>query len=320
MIRDPNGDFLSITGVGRPGAGPSASTARPVPSPSRPTTGYTGPADFSYAISDGRGGTSSAFVNMTVLPPITTVSLFSSSDTPAILSDPRHRPGQSRREVRVVARRHHYGHQILPGRQRSRHAYRLALDQHRHAAGERHLRRTKPPAAGSRSILPRPVSITAGTTYVASYHSNGHYAITGNYFTTNHVNGPLTAGRQQWRLCLRQRQSVPDQHIRRLQLLGRRRIRERQPAAGRGERHRLQHHTKYNAHFRGIGSTGQRQRSERRCFEDHGSERRGQRRRQLQQSDQCRQLHTDHRLHRPSVPSVIPSPTTGVAPLAPRSA
>ena len=38
-----------------------------------------------------------------------------------------------------------------------------------------------------------PVAIDAGTTYVASYHSNGHYTATGNYFTTARVNGPLTA-------------------------------------------------------------------------------------------------------------------------------
>ena len=38
-----------------------------------------------------------------------------------------------------------------------------------------------------------PVSITAGTTYVVSYHSNGHYASTSNYFTTDYTNGPLAA-------------------------------------------------------------------------------------------------------------------------------
>ena len=31
-----------------------------------PTTGYTGPASFTYAISDGRGGTASASVSLTV--------------------------------------------------------------------------------------------------------------------------------------------------------------------------------------------------------------------------------------------------------------
>ncbi|MGW5360163.1 DUF4082 domain-containing protein [Actinopolymorpha pittospori] len=39
-----------------------------------------------------------------------------------------------------------------------------------------------------------PVSITAGTTYVASYFApNGRYARNLNYFTTSRVNGPLTA-------------------------------------------------------------------------------------------------------------------------------
>ena len=39
-----------------------------------------------------------------------------------------------------------------------------------------------------------PVAITAGTTYVVSYHTNyGHYAATGPYFTSPVTNGPLTA-------------------------------------------------------------------------------------------------------------------------------
>ena len=38
-----------------------------------------------------------------------------------------------------------------------------------------------------------PVTIAAGTTYVASYHSNGHYIANSNYFTTAKTNGPLTA-------------------------------------------------------------------------------------------------------------------------------
>ncbi|MBV8458956.1 MAG: DUF4082 domain-containing protein, partial [Acetobacteraceae bacterium] len=39
-----------------------------------------------------------------------------------------------------------------------------------------------------------PVSITAGTTYIASYHTNtGHYSEDDNYFATAHTSGPLTA-------------------------------------------------------------------------------------------------------------------------------
>ncbi|MDQ0322363.1 VCBS repeat-containing protein [Pararhizobium capsulatum DSM 1112] len=39
-----------------------------------------------------------------------------------------------------------------------------------------------------------PVSITPGTTYVVSYHTNyGHYSATGNYFASAVTNGPLSA-------------------------------------------------------------------------------------------------------------------------------
>ncbi len=39
-----------------------------------------------------------------------------------------------------------------------------------------------------------PVAITAGTTYVASYHTtSGHYSATRNFFGSSLVNGPLTA-------------------------------------------------------------------------------------------------------------------------------
>jgi len=39
-----------------------------------------------------------------------------------------------------------------------------------------------------------PVSVTAGTTYIASYHTfTGFYSVTNNYFTTSTTRGPLTA-------------------------------------------------------------------------------------------------------------------------------
>ena len=39
----------------------------------------------------------------------------------------------------------------------------------------------------------QPITVAAGTSYVASYHSNGFYAASPNYFTTAHTSGPLTA-------------------------------------------------------------------------------------------------------------------------------
>jgi hypothetical protein len=49
-------------------------------------------------------------------------------------------------------------------------------------------------ASGWQQVLfSSPVAITAGTTYIAAYHSSaGNYTSTSNYFTTGVVNGPLT--------------------------------------------------------------------------------------------------------------------------------
>jgi hypothetical protein len=41
--------------------------------------------------------------------------------------------------------------------------------------------------------LPTPVAINANTTYIVSYHSNGDYSETDNYFAIAYTNGPLTA-------------------------------------------------------------------------------------------------------------------------------
>lgn len=38
-----------------------------------------------------------------------------------------------------------------------------------------------------------PVAITANTTYIVSYHTNGFYSVNESYFTTARTNGPLTA-------------------------------------------------------------------------------------------------------------------------------
>ncbi len=51
-------------------------------------------------------------------------------------------------------------------------------------------------ASGWQSVkFANPVAITAGTRYIASYHSNGNYSETDYFFTKAHTNGPLTAPR-----------------------------------------------------------------------------------------------------------------------------
>jgi hypothetical protein len=53
---------------------------------------------------------------------------------------------------------------------------------------------TNETASGWQQVnLSSPVTLTAGTTYIVSYHSNGFYSANVNYFAGAHSSGPLTA-------------------------------------------------------------------------------------------------------------------------------
>ena len=53
---------------------------------------------------------------------------------------------------------------------------------------------TNTAASGWQTVtLATPVDITAGTTYIASYHTTGAYVATDNFFTAAVTSGPLTA-------------------------------------------------------------------------------------------------------------------------------
>jgi hypothetical protein len=53
---------------------------------------------------------------------------------------------------------------------------------------------TNTTASGWQTVnLAKPVSISANTTYIASYHTNGEYVATNNFFTSALTSGPLTA-------------------------------------------------------------------------------------------------------------------------------
>ncbi|MGY4326405.1 hypothetical protein ACVWWG_000819 [Bradyrhizobium sp. LB7.2] len=70
-----------------------------------------------------------------------------------------------------------------------------------------------------------PVAITAGATYVASYHTNGNYSGTPNYFTASLANGQLTAPASGNGVYGYGSGSIfPDQHLQSRQLLGGRRV------------------------------------------------------------------------------------------------
>jgi len=189
---DPNGDILSITGVGAASGGTVSFNAQTNIITFTPNANYTGAASFGYAISDGRGGIGSAIVNMTVAAGATGVTLFSATDTPTALNDPDN--VQINLGVKFVA--------SASGTITGIKYYKGASDTGTHTGSLwsstgtllATATFTNETASGWQTVtFTNPVSITAGTTYVASYHSNGHYTSTAGYFTTAHANGPLTA-------------------------------------------------------------------------------------------------------------------------------
>ncbi len=79
------------------------------------------------------------------------------------------------------------------GAPNTRHPHRIVLVRDRAAAGDGDVRQRDRERLADRLTFSTPVAITAGTTYIASYHtSTGHYAVDINQFQATGVNsGPL---------------------------------------------------------------------------------------------------------------------------------
>ncbi|MBF0677746.1 MAG: DUF4082 domain-containing protein [Devosia sp.] len=189
---DPNNDELTVIGAGSASNGTVTFNAAAQTLTFTPNAGYTGPASFGYSISDGRGGTGASMVNMTVSSAVSTSSLFQPSDTPTNLSNSD--PAQVNLGVKFVA--------SAGGLINGIKYYKSALDTGTHtgslwsSSGTLLATATfvNETASGWQTVMfSNPVPIAAGQTYVASYHSNGRYATTSNYFNTSHTSGLLTA-------------------------------------------------------------------------------------------------------------------------------
>jgi Domain of unknown function (DUF4082)/Cadherin-like domain/Bacterial Ig domain len=187
---DPNGLAISFSGVSNPSNGtvtydPSTQTINFTPS-----SNYLGPASFTYTITDGQGS-ASANAALSVNYPITAQSLFKPSDQPAAEAGD---PNSVELGVEFQA--------SATGSITGLRFYKSALDTGTHVA---HLWSangtllatgtfTNETASGWQQVnFSQPVLITAGTTYVASYHTSGNYSDTSGYFTTPHTFGELTA-------------------------------------------------------------------------------------------------------------------------------
>ncbi|TKT75043.1 DUF4082 domain-containing protein [Aquamicrobium sp. LC103] len=189
---DADGDQLTITGVGNATNGTVSLNSQTGLISFTPTGGYTGPASFTYTISDGHGGTDSATVSLTVTPPSNAVGLFAPNATPSVAAV--NDPGSVELGVRFTV--------SASGMITGLRYYKSAQDTGTHtgslwtSTGTLLARATftNETASGWQTVtFAEPIAVTAGTSYVASYHSNGFYAASPNYFTSTHTNGPLSA-------------------------------------------------------------------------------------------------------------------------------
>jgi hypothetical protein len=144
-------------------------------------------------VSDGRGGTASASVSLAVnTTPASIVSLFSSNPTPSITSV--NDPNSVELGLKFQA--------SSTGDVTGLRFYKGASNTGTHVANLwtstgtllTTATFTNETATGWQQVdFATPVTITAGTTYVASYHTSGNYAADPGLFNAAVSNGPLTA-------------------------------------------------------------------------------------------------------------------------------
>lgn len=192
--RDVDGDTLTLTGVSQASGGTVTRDAQGDVI-FTPAAGVTGPASFSYSLSDGKGGVATAKVNLTIDAAASagTFSLWDRTATPARSSDPETKAVE-------VGVKFQAG---VDGEVSSIYFYKGAGNDGTHTAriwttdGQMLATGTfgEETARGWQKVdLDRPLQISAGETYIASYHApKGHYAISENFFTQPLQSGALTA-------------------------------------------------------------------------------------------------------------------------------
>lgn len=189
---DPNGYPLSITGVGSPVNGTVSWNAGTATVTFVPTAGFTGPASFQYTITNGFQP-ASATVSVDVGIPATAQSLFAPGDTPAMPNSNDNGPvelgvrfhctvaGATATGVRFYKGSAnlgpHVGHLWTAGG--------LLLGTATFG-GET--------ASGWQTAnFPSPITLSANTTYIVSYHTTTKYSVTNNYFAAARTSGALVA-------------------------------------------------------------------------------------------------------------------------------
>jgi hypothetical protein len=181
---------LSITGVSNPTNGAVSYNATNSTVTFTPSAGYTGSASFTYSVGDGSGLSASASASLIVNDP-TTSSLFNPAPATPAANDPN--PVEvgvkftSTENGDITGLRFYKG----PGNS-GPHVADLWSSTGTLLTSATFTDET---ASGWQQVnFPTPVAITAGTTYVASYHTaSGDYAADPNLLANSLTNGPLTA-------------------------------------------------------------------------------------------------------------------------------
>ncbi|GGF48072.1 hypothetical protein GCM10011321_43070 [Youhaiella tibetensis] len=189
---DADGDALTITAVSAANNGTVSLDAVNGTITYTPNAGFSGAGGFSYTLSDGQGGSATGAVSVAVTSSSTTYSLFGSSDQP--VNGSVYDPNSVELGVKFTV--------SADGTITGIKYYKSAQDLGTHTGSLwtstgtllATATFTNETASGWQVVtFNAPISVTAGVTYVASFHSNGYYAADGNYFTNDHTSGPLTA-------------------------------------------------------------------------------------------------------------------------------
>jgi hypothetical protein len=182
---------LSITGVGSPTNGTVSYDAIAKTVTFVPASGYSGNASFSYTIGDANGGTASANVGLLVSS-TSTESLFNPNSSPAVVTVNDTSPVELGVKFTASANGLITGLRFYKGPQNTGpHVADLWSSSGTLLATATFSNET---TSGWQQVsFSNPVAITAGATYIASYHTNGDYSADSNYFTSSLASGDLTA-------------------------------------------------------------------------------------------------------------------------------
>jgi hypothetical protein len=189
---DPNGDALSITGVAGVIGGTAILDAQAGTITFTPDDGYLGPASFTYTVADAHGGTADAAATLDVVESGTNLRLFDAFERPVVESAQDANPIAL--GVRFTADTGGLitGIRFYKGAQNTgTHVGNLWTEGGTLLATATFTNETD---SGWQQVdFDQPISITAGQTYVASYHTtSGYYATTSDYFAAGHDNGVLS--------------------------------------------------------------------------------------------------------------------------------